>query len=95
MRTITFGQFFTVLGLAIHSLLICVRLTLPLKILVDRIIRSIFLLKFVAIMHILKKLAYIFGVIYFIISKNRVSLYILTCVRSKGVMQLWSCRQQL
>lgn len=52
MRTITFGQFFTVLGLAIHSLLICVRLTLPLKILVDRIIRSIFLLKFVAIMHI-------------------------------------------
>lgn len=78
MRTITFGQFFTVLGLAIHSLLICVRLTLPLKILVDRI-RSIFLLKFVAIMHILKKLAYIFGVIYFIISKNHVSLYILTC----------------
>lgn len=62
MRTITFGQFFTVLGLAIHSLLICVRLTLPLKILVDRI-RSIFLLKFVAIMHIFKKLAYIFGVI--------------------------------
>ena len=51
MRTIIFGQFFTVLELAIHLLLICVRLTLPLKILVDRI-RSIFLLKFVAIMHI-------------------------------------------
>ena len=51
---IIFGQLLTVLGLAMQSLLLCVRLTLPLKILVDRI-RSIFLLKFVAIVHIKKK----------------------------------------
>ena len=56
------------------------RLTLPLKILVDRI-RSVFLLKFVAIVQIWKKkkkIAYILVVIYVIIFKKHVIFYILT-----------------
>lgn len=77
MRMITFvGSLNTVLELTIYSLLTCIRLTLPLRTLVDRI-RSVFLLKFVAMLHIFRKLTYFFSVM--ISSFVRATFYILTC----------------
>lgn len=81
--------FNTVLEPSLYQLHTWIRLTLPLR------IRSIFLLKFVAIVRIFKNVAYIFNVMYCVIPKGHISFYILTLMKSKYVIYLLSFRQQI